>query len=378
MAKKIKLVHIISILQLGGAEAVLLSLIEQLGFDDYEHHVIYFHSGPSVTRMKERGIPVYQIQGAVLLGDPLFWVRLYKLIKSLRPDLIHTHLWAANLAGRVIGRLLDIRVVNTIHNKLVYQGVLRNLIDSVSMPLADAVVGIGPIIVSSGKRWPYDEKKITCIPNGIDAHAIQQRALHEQVFREQLGWSSGHVVIGTVGRFEDQKNYHTLISAFAQVHAKLPQTRLLLVGGGSLEQSLRAHAQLLGVDDVVQFVVGKSAYGYYPVMDIFVLASHYEGLSIALLEAISCGVPCITTGNNGTHELIKTDETGMLVFEPTVEAVERAIFAMLGSPDARKKMSEHARALIETKYGLAKMATSYIHLYGNLLKKNVEKVTKQQ
>lgn len=369
MAKKIKLLHIISILQLGGAESVLASLIDQLGSDDYEHHVIYFHSGPSVARMKERGIPVYQIQGAVVLCDPLFWVRLYRLIKSIRPDLIHTHLWAANLAGRVIGRLLGIRVVNTIHNKLVYQGVLRNMIDSVSMPLADAVVGIGPVIVSSGKRWPYDEKKMMCISNGIDAHAIQQRALREQIFREQLGWSSEHIVIGTVGRFEDQKNYHTLITAFAHVHNKMRETRLLLVGGGSLEQSLRAHAQLLGVDQVVQFVVGKSAYGYYPMMDIFVLASHYEGLSIALLEAISCGVPCAITGNNGMHELIKTNETGILVPEPTVIAVERALFAMLESPEARKRMSERARTIIETEYGLAKMAASYRQLYGNLLKR---------
>ncbi len=369
MVKKIKLVHIISILQLGGAEAVLASLIDQLGSDDYEHHVIYFHAGPSVARIRERGIPAYQIKGAVALCDPVFWVRLYKLIKSIRPDLIHTHLWAANLSGRVIGRLLGIPVVNTIHNKLVYQGVFRNVIDSVSMPLADAVVGIGPVIVSSGKRFPYDEKKIKCISNGIDAQAIQQRALREQIFREQLGWSSEHVVIGTVGRFEDQKNYHTLITAFSHVHKKVPQTRLLLVGGGSLEQSLRAHAQVLGVDDVVQFVVGKSAYGYYPLMDVFVLASHYEGLSIALLEAISCGVPCVTTGTNGAHELIKTHETGILVLEPTVLGVERALFAMLESPDARKKMSERARAIIQIEYGLAKMATSYIQLYGSLLKR---------
>lgn len=371
MIKKIKLVHLISSLKLGGAEAVLVDLLKQLGTTQYEHHVVYFHGGPNLARIQALGIPTYHITGAVSLYDPLFWVRLYRCIKGMRPALIHAHLWAANLAGRLIGRLLGIQVINTIHTQLLNQGRFRCAIDFVSLPLANAVVAVGPAIFSSGRRWPYDEKKIQCITNGVDVAAIQQRALEQQVFREQLGWSAEQVVIGTVGRLEDEKNYHALIEAFARVHAVMHETRLLIVGTGSLEQSLRAHAQKLHVADKVQFVVGKMAYGYYSMMDVFVLASHYEGLSIALLEAISCGLACITTGqgDDGKHELITSGVSGIVIPVPTAQAIQKALLQMLGASDTRKKMADAARAVVREQYSLATMATSYAKLYDILVGK---------
>ncbi|MGE0009203.1 MAG: glycosyltransferase [Candidatus Babeliales bacterium] len=367
MTKKIKLVHIISILQLGGAESVLASLIDQLGDKDFEHHVIYFHSGPSVTRIQERGIPVYHIKGAIMLCDPVFWVRLFTCIKAIKPDLIHAHLWAANLSARIIGKLLGIPAVNTIHNKLMFQGAFRNTIDFVSLPLADAVVGIGSVVVSSGKRFPYDEKKMECIPNGIDVDAIQKRAHSQQQSREQFGWTDKEIVFGSVGRFEEQKNYHTLLEAFASLNALYPHTRLLLVGSGSQEEALRVHAQELGIKDVVQFVVGKTAYGYYSLMNAFVLSSHYEGLSIALLEAVSCGVPCITTGNHGRHEIISTESTGILIQKPSVEAVFYALKEFMLLKDQGKAFAACAQALVREHYSLTAMATAYKELYKRLM-----------
>lgn len=373
MKKKIKLLHVISILQLGGAESVLAGLIDQLGSDEYEHHVIYFHGGPSVELIRERGIPTYCIKGALFLCDPVFWVRLFKLIKNIQPDVIHAHLWAANLSSRIIGKLLGIPVVNTIHNKLVFQGAFRNSIDFVSMPLANAVVACGPVVISEGRRFPYDEKKMLCIANGIDMDRIQLRAQREQQSREQFGWSDTEIVFGSVGRFEEQKNYLTLIKSFAIVHRDHPETRLLLVGGGSQEQAMRALVHELQLTDAVELVVGKTAYGYFPVMDAFMLSSHYEGLSIALLEAISCGLPCLSTGNNGMHELIHTGCTGILLASPTIEAVEKGLRDFLALEDKGKELALTAQALVRERYSLASMTHSYSELYQRLLDKKVIK-----
>jgi len=112
MQKKIKLLHITSSLKMGGAESLLCDLIKNMDHEMFEHHVIYFHDGPHSVCLKELGIPIYQIKGLISLYDPLFCTRLYKLVKKIKPDCIHTLLWVANVSGRIIARLLKIPIAS--------------------------------------------------------------------------------------------------------------------------------------------------------------------------------------------------------------------------------------------------------------------------
>src|SRR5579859_5390998 len=104
ITKRKKVVHLISSLKIGGAESLLYDLIVGLGNQDYEHHVIYFHHGPHVARLEQLGVSTYQVRGIITLYDPIFFWRLARLIKKLKPDVIHSALWAANFAGRIIAR----------------------------------------------------------------------------------------------------------------------------------------------------------------------------------------------------------------------------------------------------------------------------------
>ena len=95
MKKKV-LVHVISNLGVGGAETVLYHLLRRLSSDEFDHKVVYFYEGPYVEKIKQLQIPVYQVKGIVCAYDPLFCMRFFGLIKRLRPDCLHTVLWAAN------------------------------------------------------------------------------------------------------------------------------------------------------------------------------------------------------------------------------------------------------------------------------------------
>src|SRR3989338_5352959 len=100
MKKKV-LVHVISNLGIGGAETVLYQLLRRLSAQDFDHKVIYFHEGAYVAKIKQLGIPVYQVKGLVGAYDPVFFVRFFSLVSRLRPDCLHTVLWAANFLGRL-------------------------------------------------------------------------------------------------------------------------------------------------------------------------------------------------------------------------------------------------------------------------------------
>jgi glycosyltransferase involved in cell wall biosynthesis len=268
-----KIVHLISSLKIGGAESLLGDLIIGLGTEQYEHQVIYFHDGPHAQRLRDYGVPVYQVKGLVCLYDPVFFWRLWHLIKKINPDLMHTALWAANFAGRIMGTLLRIPVICVIHLGVDLDGRVRNMLDAVTFRLATKVIAVSQGVEQSlhaKKNW-VPATRLTTIANGIDAAAIIERASRQHCSRKEIGIKDDAVAIGAVGRFVPRKNFGLLIEAFVSVYAQHKQAHLMLVGLGEQEAELRTKVTELGLSGAVTFVVGKSAYGYYPLFDCFVL-----------------------------------------------------------------------------------------------------------
>lgn len=364
MRKKV-LVHVISNLGVGGAETVLYQLLRRLSSDEFEHKVIYFYEGPFVQKIKELGVPVYQVQGLVCVYDPIFFYRFFSLVHRLRPDCLHTVLWAANLLGRLAAWLFTLPLVQGLHNNQDQNGPIRTFIDRLSPGASGPVVAVSEGVSKSVLTYaPWiDRKKLCVIKNGIDVTEIKKSNNFEQATRQELGLTEDHFVIGTVGRFEPVKNYSLLLSAFAVMYDRHRKERLVLVGQGSQEQFLRRRAYHLGVEKQVVFVTGQPGYRYYPLFDCFVMSSHKEGLSMALLEAMSFGLPCVVTTTEGDHDVLVHEKNGLLVQAGSPRLLADALVRLVEDPELALRLGQSAKITVESSFTLESMVAGYSDLY---------------
>jgi len=365
--KKYRVVHVISSLKMGGAEILLIDLIKYLRKQEYDQSVVFFYDGPIKNRIEALNIPVYHVKGLISLYDPVFWVRLYLLLRRAKPDLIHSSLWAANCAARLIGLFLRVPVLCAVHLGVNLDGRIRNSIDRYTFCCAKKVIAISDHVYTTiqKKKWIHPVS-MALIRNGIDYVGVQKRAQIERKTHAALGLSDDHFIIGSVGRFSTRKNHAYLLRVFAQVHIYHPNARLFLIGFGPGESSLRALAKLLGIDAVVYFMVNESAYGYYPLMNCFVLPSLQEGLSIALLEAMACSIMPIITYESVRHEVVKHGYNGFVIPTLNQQLLVKLFDSLIRNKHVCEKYGERAFETIKSDFTIERMATEYIQEYEHI------------
>ena len=208
------------------------------------------------------------------------------------------------------------------------------------------------------------------IPNGVDtlrfspAEPDQRRDL-----RAALGCANDVAcLIGCVASFTPVKRHEVLLAAFAQLHARRPDTHLILIGDGPLRQALEAQALALGIGSAVRFAGARAdVERILPALDLFVLASGTEGMSNAILEAQACGLPVVAGTVGGNAEVVCPQVTGLLVTSGTIGEYAEALLVMVGDPERRRRMGIAARDHAQKHFSVAAMAASYEHLYRELV-----------
>ncbi|MDR3646073.1 MAG: glycosyltransferase [Candidatus Babeliales bacterium] len=360
---KPKIIHLTTSLKVGGAESLICDILRHLK-NDYEHHVIYFHDGPNVARIKELGIKTYQIKGLVCKYDPIFCISLFKLIYKLSPNYILSHLWSANLLGSIIAKIIRVPIVCVMHlasnvETQSKNNFLRDSLDKITFACSKRLVAVSDGVYKDLLSLsPAIKEKLTVINNGIDYNNVVALGTRQAKQREDFGLNSQHFVIGCVGRFIPRKRHELLIISFADCVKDNPNIRLFLLGSGPLEISLKNKAKELGIEDKVIFASTDNAYGFYPLFDIYVSTSKEEGLSIALLEAMSFALPCIVTNKTKEHEVITNNFDGFVIEEDQENKLQK-VFIKLQNLELRTKMGESAKETVKTRFCFNKMINQY-------------------
>jgi len=362
------LLHITTSLKIGGAETVLCDLIAGLGNKQFEHHVIYFYDGPKREQLQKLGVAMYHVTGLATLYDPLFWYRLFFCIKKIKPDGIHSLLWSANVASRVAAFFFHISHVSVYHNNIDQDGRFRNFLDYLTRPISKKLVAVSDEVADSiiAQDERYKKKDVTVIRNGIDANWVQNEAREQVVARSSLGIDDNQFVIGSVGRFCPVKNYSFLLEVFAEVQKKIPHARLVLVGVGPDEMMLKKRAEDLGIRTSVFFIIGQSAYGYYPLFDCFVQSSNKEGISIALLEALACGVPTIITNIKLKHEVVSSGSNGIVVGAENKKQFVQAILFLESNENMGRRYACAGKKTVKELFQREIMMRAYNELFQSL------------
>lgn len=366
MQAKNKIVHITSSLKTGGAERVLARLVTMPSF---EHTVIYFHHGPFVQRIAEKGVKVVGIKGLFFRYDPVFFYRLFKALYKEDPTVIHALLWAANIVGRLCACVLRKPIVTAYHNNLEQDPPLRTIADKITMALSHKHIAVSDAVAQSifaRASW-LPAESVEIIPNGVAQPVNSLR-----VQKTDLGLPDSVFVIGSVGRFVPLKNFDMLLEATALCMKQYAHIRLILVGVGPEEQRLRNVARKLDIADAVIFVVGQDATDYYSAFDCFVQCSDKEGISMALLEAMSYKVPCIVMGQAFRHPVIQHNLDGLVCVPRNKEMLAAYITLLMMHEREARALADKAALKISGMFNEQAMIDKYAKVFERLSLKNAK------
>ena len=362
MSKPLKVAQIVLSLNTGGLEYVVINLLKRLDRTRFEP-VVYCLDKPGnlACELEPLGIPVR------VLGGPSRTARLLSLTGWLRREktaVVHTHNHRPLMYGTLAGRLARVpAIINTKHGAYVFS-YMRYL-----SRLADAIVAVS----EDGRRITTElegapPRKTLVIHNGIEVERFHQPDQREPM-RASLGLAAGDRVLGMVSRLSAHKDHTTLLKSLAAINRESQRpAKLLLVGGGELEDDLKELAASLGVAEQTIFLGDRrDVPELLAAMDIFVLSTTTEGVSLTLLEAMAAGLPVVASQVGGTPEVVVPDQTGLLVPAGDEAALTRALADLLGDPARAVRMGQKGLKRVEDQFSLKAMTQSYQDLYSRLL-----------
>ncbi len=373
-----KIFHLITSLKIGGAESALINFLTAANNNPHEHVVAYFHPGPNLEKIHALNITTHHITGLISYTDPIGLWKLARLIKQEQPNIIHSALWSANIIGRLMAKYFSLPIICDIHGNSFDEGKFRNWFDRQTVGYATKIVAVSTSThdtyhtnIIAQLKDPNLANNLITINNGIDCPSVCSRAQKHQLKRADFGLTDNDFVIGALGRLEPIKSYDILIKAFREVQEGTAcgknshkKTTLMIVGGGSQEQTLKTLCSDLGISEKVIFVGYRTdAISFYPLFDCFVLSSQSEGLSIALLEALCFGLPIITTNQTPIHDVIEHNVNGLIVPTNNIQALAEAIKSLRENNDLRISMQKANKALVADRFSLKKTITSYHKIY---------------
>lgn len=344
-----KIVFLIKGLGLGGAERVMLQTAQYLRRQG--HGISVINIDPRFYEMmplfEEAGIRITNIPMTGLLA-PFGFIRLCIFINKQNTDIVLAHLPVAGVAARLSGWLTNRPVLYVEHSIVSSYRFVTRLLNRMTYRLNSAVIAVSNAVERSINQTckRSDLPAIHVIPNGIDYDIVRHAITDAQMIRRKLGIADDSFVFGTVASLRPVKRVDLLIHAFERLSVRFPGIRLLIVGGGDQMEPLKDLVMSLGLNHMVIFTGWQEhALPYMAAMDTYVICSEWEGLPLALLEAMALKKPVIASAVGGITDVIYDGINGLLIPADDKRALLAAMEKLLVSPEYRNSLA--ARACID-------------------------------
>lgn len=319
------------------------------------------------------GIPVHRlpIPGPKAIASLSFTLAAMPLIRQLNPSLVHAHELISPSTTAVAAKMIFGKpILATLHGsgasseigrlKLRPSGRLRL---QILYRAIDAFIVISKKIDQELASEGVPVQKRIAIPNGVDVNRfVPVPTEGQREIRSRLGLPVETKIITYVGRLAEEKGIETLANAWQSTHNALTNARLLILGSGPLGGKFIEHAGA----DVLLLGEQNDVVSYLQASDLFVLPSLAEGLSVALLEALACGLPIIATAVGGTPEIITHGSNGWLIQPNSPAELRDAFLTVLNDPGLMKKLGENGHRHVVQNYSLEKVAEQLASFYRHL------------
>lgn len=376
-------------LGLGGAERLLVDSLPYLDRSTYMWQVAYMTPWKAalVPAIRAAGIPVHclgarhtgagavctpataprSVEAALLL--PAMLRRLMALQRREQFDLIHADLPVAGVLARMVGKRFRIPVVYTEHNVQERYHPATRWANRITYGGNDVVLAVSDKVAESIRRNGMGERtRLMTLRNGVPVEAVRAEATHLDELRQELNLPPGRPVVGSVAVFRKQKRLGDWLGVARRVADQRPDALFLLVGDGPEMPSVAASVAALGLEERVRLPGlrsdGRRCMG---LMDVYLMTSEYEGLPIALLEAMALAKPVVATAVGGIPEAVEPGSSGWLAQVGSTNELAGFVRALLNDEPARQTMGRNAAQVVEQRFHLRRRVGAIEEVYSGLL-----------
>lgn len=364
--KKVKIAHIITDLNIGGAEMMLLKTLRNSS-DKYEHFVIsLLPIGKVGAMIKNEGFRVYTLN-LKMLNCPISFIRLLHILKKEKPNMVHSYLFHADILGRIAAKMMRIPIIiSSLRNENI-GGRLQERLLGMTDFCVDKVTAVSRNVADTHIfKGTTKKDKIRVIYNGFELN--DERPRNISTLRRDMNIDDDTVLLLMIASLKKKKGHTFLFSALQMLKEKGYKFKLLVVGSGKERKRLEKEITDKRLEKQV-ILAGERAdiFELMSISNIFILPSLWEGLPNALLETMASGLAVIATRVGGIPEVVKDEETGLLVGVRDSYALRDAIERMVKDPRLRMRLAENAKIHVREKFDIKKTVMDVEKLYGELL-----------
>jgi glycosyltransferase involved in cell wall biosynthesis len=366
---KIKVLHLLGSMELGGASKLVKYDVENTDTEVFSMHICCLGElGEYGQVLLEQG---YSIQA---FGLSRSWketfmnigrlINLFRHLKHKKIQVINAHLFFGGIVGRVFGKILCIpNVIHTTHNIMYprWEPFVNRFLEGATNTVIVDSNAVRNKLVTMGQ----DRGKITVIYNGIDEKEFAQETNTNEI-RGMLNISPNDIILGNIAGFHYYKGHDFLLDVFSKLITVHDNLQLILVGDGELRQQLVSQAKELKIDKLVHFLGRREdLHQILNTIDIMVHPSRWEGFGIILAEAMYCRIPIVTSDRGGIPEVVNDMDCGLVHPFGDKDAFVSSISRLINDRNLRYQLGENGRARVKKMFTMKTMMHSYSKIYRN-------------
>jgi glycosyltransferase involved in cell wall biosynthesis len=367
--RRIRIVYLSHTFTVGGAEEMALNLVRHLPRERYEPMVCaIYEPGPLGREIGATATPFATLGRVPGMRDPFAVGAIYRYLRDVQPDIVHTFLLTASLYGRLAAILARVPIViGTEVNMYAQKRAAHIIAERLLMAGTDAVIASAHAVKDFYVRQVHAASdRVSVIYNAVDWKQIEPTASRSEL-RARLHIAPDAVVAGVIARLTPQKAHDVLLDALAQTRG-LETLQLLVIGDGELRTALESQAARLGLTARVRFLGTRRDLGdLLAAMDIFVLPSRWEGLPLSLLLAMGAERAVVATRVAGIPEVVTDGVSGLLVAAGDRAQLGRALVSVVADSALRQRLGRAARAAVVPRFGVDAFIGATTELYERLI-----------
>ncbi len=364
-----KVLHIVKSLGRGGAEMLLQETLKEHDKSKFEFHYIYFlpWKDQMVAGLREAGGIVENMPAKNNIVIMLQAGKIIRYIRRHKIDLVHCHLPWAGFVGRIIHKMTGIPVFYSEHNKQERYHFITKTINRLTFNWQTKVIAVSNDVAESIEKNIHPNIPVQTILNGVNVNHFKKNPAAGLEIRKSSQIDQSCIVIGTIAVFRFQKRLKEWIDVFKIMERKFPGIRGCIVGDGILNTEVRDYIRQQDMEDKILLPgLQVNVLPWLSAMDIFMMTSEFEGLPVALLEAMSmeCAVVCTDAG--GIKEVIRDQQDGFMVTVENWKALEKPLSYLLQNPQEISEYGKKARQRVINAFSLQVMVQQIEKAYTSL------------
>ena len=393
---KTRVIHIITRLDKGGSAETTLHIVSSLNMEKYDVFLAHGLSRESNMSIMEKevvesdlllaeakGVRVFALPSLVrrlsFKNDLLAFINIYRLIRRIRPHIVHTHTSKAGLLGRLASFLARVPIIiHTPHGHVFhsYYGPVMTKVFVFAEKILSFITDKITALTNRERDEHLEEgiasiEKYVVIHSGVMLDRLMNMSVDAGAVRGEFGIAQDSNVIGVVGRLVPIKGHKYLVSAAKRIIKEFRNTVFVFVGDGYLSSRLERQAESVGVRKNIIFTGWrKDAVEILDLFDILVLPSLNEGMGKVLVEGMALGKPIVASSVGGIINLVKNGENGILVPPGDSDALGEAILQLLKDKNLSEKLGKNGKAMVYPEFDASVMVKQIDDLYESLLVSN--------